>query len=122
VTDEFERLEEAWAAAVEANDGEAADAILADDFVLTSSGGLGRWVDRDEWLANLSGIETHSLGVSEVESRVLGDVAVVKLGLRWEARMGERDLTGDYAIVDIFTRSEGAWQASWRVSQRLTES
>jgi len=29
---------------------------------------------------------------------------------------------GDYFLVDVFTRRGDAWQASWRISQRLSES
>jgi ketosteroid isomerase-like protein len=116
------RLEEAWAAAVEGNDAESAEAILAEDFVLTSSGGMGQWVPREEWLTMLERIETRAFGVSDVEPRVFGDVAVVRLTARWEAATRDRDLTGDYALVDVFTRPAGTWQVSWRVSTRLTQS
>ena len=122
VEDDLRRLEEAWVAAVEGNDLEAADAILAEDFVLSSAGGLGPWVPRDEWLARLERIDTRAFGVSEVEPRVFGDLAVAKLRARWEASVDDRDLTGDYAIVDVFTRRDGPWQASWRISQRLSET
>ncbi|HEX9417224.1 MAG TPA: nuclear transport factor 2 family protein [Gaiellaceae bacterium] len=120
--EELRRLEEAWAAAVEGNDVESAEAILAEDFVLTSSGGMGEWVPRDDWLAALERIDTRAFGISDVEPRVFGDVAVVRLLGRWEASSPDRDLTGDYALVDVFTRPAGAWQVSWRISRRLTES
>jgi ketosteroid isomerase-like protein len=122
VEDDLRRLEEAWAAAVEGNDVEAADAILAEDFVLSSAGGVGAWVPRDEWFASLEKIDTRAFGVSDVEPRVFGDLAVVKLTARWEASLDGRDLTGDYLVVDVFTRVHGAWQASWRISQRLSET
>lgn len=120
--EELRRLEEAWAAAVEGNDAQSAEAILADDFVLTSTGGMGQWVPRDEWLTMLEEIETRAFGVSDLEPRVFGDVAVVRLMARWEASTADRDLTGDYALVDVLTRTAGTWQVSWRISRRLTES
>jgi len=120
--EELRRLEEAWAAAVEGGDVQSAEAILADDFVLASSGGMGQWVSRDEWLTMLEQIETRGFGVTDIEPRVFGDVAVVRLTARWEASTAERDLTGDYAVVDVLTRIAGAWQVSWRISQRLTQS
>jgi uncharacterized protein DUF4440 len=122
VEEDLRGLEEAWVVAVEGNDLEAADAILAEDFVLASAGGVGRWVSREEWLETLPRIETRAFGVSGIESRVFGDLAVVNLRARWEASLGDRDLTGDYFIVDVFRHMDGAWQASWRISQRLTES
>jgi ketosteroid isomerase-like protein len=120
--EELRRLEEAWAAAVEGNDAEAAEAILAEDFVLASSGGMGQWVPRDEWLTMLGLIETRGFGVSDIEPRVFGEVAVVRLMARWEASMDDRELTGDYALVDVVTRAPGTWQVSWRISTRLTHS
>ncbi len=120
--DDLRRLEEAWAAAVEAGDAESADPLLADDFVLASAGGVGQWVPREEWFASLEEIDTRSFGISDVEPRVFGDVAVVRLTAHWEASFDGRNLSGDYHVVDVFTRLDGAWQASWRISQRLTES
>jgi ketosteroid isomerase-like protein len=120
--DDLKQLEEAWVAAVEGNDLERADAILAEDFVLSSAGGVGPSVDREAWLARLPEITTRAYGISDVQARVFGDVAVVKFNARWEASIGERDLTGDYFLVDVFTRRGDAWQASWRISQRLSES
>ena len=117
--DDLKQLEEAWVAAVEGCDVQAADALLAEDFVLTSSGGVGPWVSRDEWLESLEQIETRGFGITDVESRVFGDVAVVRLLAHWEASLDGRDLTGDYSIVDVFTRRDGSWQASWRLSQRM---
>ena len=33
--------------------------------------------------------------------------------------MGERDLSGDYAVADVFTKADDRWRASWRISVRL---
>jgi len=103
VSEELQRIEEEWAAAVAESDVDAAREILADDFVLTSSGGMSEHMPRDEWLAALP-----------------GDVAVVRARLRWEASMGDRDLTGEYLVADVFKREGGSWKASWRISTRVT--
>jgi hypothetical protein len=34
--------------------------------------------------------------------------------------MGERDLTGDYAVTDVFKQEGGRWRPSWRISVRLS--
>jgi ketosteroid isomerase-like protein len=116
---EFEALENEWAAIVERRDAEAARAFLADDFVLASTGGVGPSVPKDEWLAALDEIDTRSLVPRDVDARVFGDVAVVSARLRWEASIRDQDLTGDYAVTDVFTRGAGRWLASWRISVRL---
>ena len=87
--------------------------------MLTSSGGVSLHMPRDEWLAMLPQVETRSLACSEIEPRVFDDVAVVHARLRWDASVGGRDLTGDYLLTDVFTRRNGRWRASWRVSVRL---
>jgi ketosteroid isomerase-like protein len=116
---EFEALESKWASIVERRDAEAARAFLADDFVLSSTGGVGPNVPKDEWLAALDEIETRSLVPRDVDARVFGDVAVVSARLGWDATLRDQDLTGDYAVTDVFTRHGGRWLASWRISVRL---
>ena len=116
---DFAGLENEWASIVERRDAEAARAFLADDFVLSSTGGVGPSVPKDEWLAALDEIETRSLACRDVDARVFGDVAVVSARLRWDATLRDQDLTGDYAVTDVFTRHGGRWLAAWRISVRL---
>ena len=116
---EFAELEAEWARIVEARDASAAREFLADDFVLSSTGGVGPNVPKDEWLAALHEIDTRSLVPRDGDARVFGDVAVVSARLRWDATLRGEDLTGDYAVTDVFTRGGGRWLASWRISVRL---
>ena len=115
----FEALEGEWARIVEARDVEAARAFLADDFVLTSTGGVGPHVPKDEWLQTLAQVETRSIACRDVDARVFGDVAVVRAWLHWDASLDGRDLTGDYAVTDVFERDDDRWRAAWRISLRL---
>ena len=117
--DEFEELEAEWGRIVAVGDVEAGRELLADDFVLTSTGGVGPHVPKDEWLRTLPEIETRSLTCRDVDARVFGDVAVVKAWLHWDASLGARDLTGDYAVTDVFRRDGDRWRAAWRISLRL---
>jgi hypothetical protein len=110
-----------WTDAIVHRDRAAADALLADGYVPTSAGGVAPHVPRDAMLDTLEQIETRSLRTDVVEERIFGDVAVVASRLHWDARLGERDLSGDYAITDVFTRDESGWHPAWRVSTRLTE-
>jgi len=116
---EFQELEEEWARIVEARDADAAREFLADDFVLSSTGGVGPSVAKDDWLAALDEIDTRSLVPRDVDARIFGDVAVVSARLRWDATLRDQDLTGDYAVTDVFTRGDGRLLASWRISVRL---
>ena len=115
---ELEAVEREWAEIVTRQDVDAAGELLAEDFVLSSSGGVSPHMPRDAWLATLHQVETSSLECTDVEARVFGDVAVVRAHLRWDASVGGRDLTGDYLVTDVFTRRNGRWRASWRISDR----
>jgi ketosteroid isomerase-like protein len=120
VNAELEAVEQEWLEVVKSRDVEAADSLLADDFALSSMGGVGDHVPRDAWLGNLDKIESSRLDIEVLSSRVLGDVGIVWALLRWEARLGERDLTGDYVVTDVFKREGGRWRPSWRISVRLS--
>ena len=97
----------------------AADALIADDYVLTSAGGVAPRVSRQEWLDALVALETQSFVPETIEARVFGDVAVVASRVIWDARLGDRDLSGEYALTDVFTRRDGRWRPAWRVSTRV---
>jgi hypothetical protein len=116
---ELAAVEREWAEAIAQRDVEAAERLLADDFRLSSSGGVAPVMPRETWLATLPSIETRSLRCEVIEERVFDSVAVVQARLSWDGSLGERDLSGEYAVADVFTRAHGRWQASWRVSARL---
>jgi hypothetical protein len=111
---------DAWTRAIVDRDQRAAETLLGESFVLTSAGGVAPRVERDEWLVGLASIETRSLEVLEYEERTFGDVGVTRTLQRWNARRGGRDVSGDYAIVDVFERTDGKWRAAWRVSRKVT--
>ena len=121
MTEEFARLEEEWAGIVQRQDQAAADRFLADDYVLTSVGGVSRHMPREDWIASLPSIETELLEADVEEARTYGAVAIVKARLRWLARTRGRNLNGTYAVTDVFTHHQGRWRASWRISIRLTD-
>ena len=121
MTEEFARLEEVWAGIVQRQDQDAADRSLAQDFELTSVGGVSRHMPRENWIASLPSIETELLEAEVEDVRTFGDVAIVKARLRWLARTDGRSLNGTYAVTDVFTKEEGRWWASWRISIRLTD-
>ena len=116
----LETVEREWLRIVQEGDVEAAEGFLAPDFVLTSIGGVAPNATREEWLDMLPKIETRAFHGEEFEAREWGDTAIVRLKVYWDASIGDRDLSGEYAIVDVFRRVDGVWKASWRISQKLT--
>lgn len=109
---------DAWTAAIVASDAATAGRLLHADYELRSAGGVGD-VDRATWLGGLPRIDTRSLEPLELDIRELGDVAVVAGTWRWEASLPDRDLTGDYAITDVFLLVGAEWQPRWRISTRI---
>jgi Domain of unknown function (DUF4440) len=122
VSEELYRIEQQLASAIERSDVDAAGGLLADDFVLSSTGGVGDHVSRDEWLESLTKLETRSLSPQVLGARIIGDVAVVRLRVSWDATLGDRDLTGDYAVTDVFRDQDGNRLLSWRISVRLPDA
>ena len=114
-------LEEALADAIRRSDAEAASAILAEDFVLSSTGGMSPHMPRDEWLAALPQLQTRSLTPEVLDGRTFRDVLVARLRVHWQASFGERDLSGRYAISDVFRRDGDSWRLAWRISVRLPD-
>lgn len=117
----LDELEAHWADCLERVDVGALQELLADDFVLSSAGGVGPRVTRDEWFANLERIATRSLTSRSIAAREFGDIGVIHAMLDWDASLGDRSLSGEYAVTDVCTRSEGRWRVSWRISTRLSE-
>ena len=121
MTEDFQGLEDEWAGIVRRQDQPAAERFLAEDYVLTSVGGVSRHMPRQNWIASLPSIETELLEADVEDVRTYGDVAIVKARLRWLARTEGRSLNGSYAVTDVFTNDQGRWRASWGISVRLTD-
>ncbi len=119
---ELDALEGEWARVVERKDFDGARRLLADDFLLSSTGGVGDRVTRDAWFENLAAMDTTALAAEVLDTRVFGDIGVVRARLRWEATLRDRDLTGDYLVTDVFRREDARWRAVWRISTRLTDA
>ena len=122
MTDDVQAAFDEWTRAVADGDVAAADSLIADDYVLTSAGGVAPRVSRQEWLDALAVIETRSFAPETIETRVFGDVAVIASRVKWDARLGERDLSGEYALTDVLARADGRWQPVWRISARVGDA
>jgi ketosteroid isomerase-like protein len=121
VSEEVAALEEALADSIRRSDADAARPMLTEDFVLASVGGVSPHMPRDEWLDALPGLGTRSIEPKIVDSRDFGDVTVARLLVRWDASAGERDLSGTYAVTDVFRREADGLRLAWRISVRLPD-
>jgi hypothetical protein len=119
MTVDLRALEDELAAAVAASDRPAADRLLDDSFVLTSSLGTRLRIERQAWLANLEAIETGELSVRTLQEHVVDDVGVVVWWMDWRARWGGDDLSGPYLVTDVWWERGGSWRLRWRSWARL---
>ena len=97
-----------WAAAEQANDAGALDALLADDFV--GVGPLGFVLDRGQWLARFGqGLENRSIAVEDAQVRDYGGAAVVIGVLAQETSWQGGDNSGRFRVTLVAVRPAGNW-------------
>lgn len=113
----FQALETQVSAAIQARNTTALDALLAEDFAMSAflAGRAPLVLNRHEWLQTaehytLSGFELRHLAVRE-----FGNVAVVSLQPDRQATAGTSlDRSGEFAVVDVWTRDGKEWKLSSR--------
>jgi ketosteroid isomerase-like protein len=115
VVAELERLEHEWMRAVRDRDLAFLDALLAEEFTLTT-GRRGTEVrGRREWLdITRERYVIEEFSFSELEVLPLGDAAVVRSRYRQRGRMDDQDRTQEFLMTDVFARREGEWRAVTR--------
>jgi|SRR5262245_19167545 len=120
-TNQFQALETKVSGALQAKNRTALDEILAKDFAysLFLEGRAPEVLNRNEALQfagslyELSGFEIRHVGV-----RVFGSLAVVALQPASRGSVGTVERSGEFAIVDIWTKIDGAWRLSSRYVSR----
>jgi ketosteroid isomerase-like protein len=102
-------LEKAWAAAAPARDVAAYNRILADDFI-------GQWADgtsstKAETIESLRTSDDYQANtVRELNVRFFAGTAVVNGRFAERATSAGKDLTGEYAFIDVWVKRGGRWQ------------
>jgi ketosteroid isomerase-like protein len=103
---------EAFHAALAAGDSTKALSLLADDVVILESGGTE---DKSHYRSgHLSGDMRFAQAVprerSEVDVRILGDVAWATSTSVTQGRMGEREINSQGAELAVLARDGGSWK------------
>jgi len=119
--EQFQALETRVSGAIQIKNIAALEQLLAKDFAfsLFLEGRAPEVLSRDEWLKTadhytLTGFELRHLSV-----RVFGDVAAVRVQPSRKAAAGATiDRSGEFAVVDIWTRDGDAWKLSSRYLSR----
>ena len=115
VVAELERLEHEWMRAVRDRDIAFLDAVLAEEFKLTTGRRGAEVRGRQEWLdITRDRYVIEEFSFSELEVLPLGDAAVVRSRYRQRGRMDDQDRTQEFLMTDVFARRVGEWRAVTR--------
>jgi ketosteroid isomerase-like protein len=117
---ELDARENAWDDAISARDGDAAGAIIDDDYALVLVHPEPSSVPRESWLAMLPEYVVHSWQVQERTVEVSGDLGAVLQRVDMTATVLGEDRSGVFFISDIWRRRDGEWRVWRRHSSPLT--
>jgi ketosteroid isomerase-like protein len=113
----FLTLETRLSTAAKAKDMAAIDELLAKDFTFTVfvEGQAPEVLNRNEWFKAAAHYTLTGFAIRHVAARVFGNVAVVRLQPIRIATLGASvDRSGEFAIVDVWTKADGKWKLSTR--------
>lgn len=101
--------EREWMHAWIDKDEQKLNAILADDFLLSSARGI--FMNKQEWMKSALGAFTcESFQWKEVKVRTYDNVAVVNAITFQKAKVGEQDWSGKFMLTDVWVYNDGRWQ------------
>lgn len=99
--------EQRWVDALQRHDLRALDCIIDDNFIDTNW--RGAKIDKSEMLAGIAKRPPPTLGLSDVDVVLLGDVAIIH-GVNTE-KNSDPSLTGSVRFTDVFVYRNRAWRA-----------
>jgi ketosteroid isomerase-like protein len=121
----FDDLERKLMTAVQKKDKAALSDLTSEDFELRRSSAPAEPDPRDAWIANeLPTYELVDFRVSQMAVHLYGeDTAVVSMNYWQSATVNGKDRSGDFFVVDVWTKHENGWKLSVRyVSSSPTKS
>ncbi len=76
-------------------------------------------LSRSEWLrlTNVHG-RLEGFEIRSVAAGTYGDLAMVRAQVTRRGGVGSRDLSGEYVLVDLWGREDGAWKIRYRLVAR----
>ena len=117
----FQSLETRVSGAIQMKNIAALDELLAKDFAFSAflEGRPPIVMNRSEWLKTSEHYTLTGFEIRHLAARVFGQVAVVRLQPNRTATAGTSlDRSGEFAVVDIWTRDGDAWKLSSRFLSR----
>jgi hypothetical protein len=113
----FQTLEARLSGAIQAKNVAALDELLAKDFGFMAflEGRAPVVLSRSEWLKTSEHYALIGFEIRNLAARVFGNVAVVRLQPYRMAVAGTSlDRSGEFAVVDVWTKDGDAWKLSAR--------
>jgi ketosteroid isomerase-like protein len=113
----FQSLETRVSGAIQAKNIPALEELLAKDFAFSAflEGRAPEVMNRGEWLKTSEHYTLSAFEIRHLAARVFGNVAVVRLQPTRKATAGASlDRSGEFAVVDVWTREGDAWKLSAR--------
>ncbi len=113
----FQTLETRVSSAIQGKNVTALDELLAKDFTFMAflEGRAPLVLNRSEWLKTYTHYTLVGFEIRHLAARVFGNVAVVRLQPYRTAVAGTTlDRSGEFAVVDVWTKDGEAWKLSSR--------
>jgi hypothetical protein len=113
----FQLLETRVSSAIQMKDIPALEELLAKDFAFSVflEGRPPQVMSRGEWLKTSGHYTLTGFEIRHLAARVFGKVAVVRLQPIRTATVGATiDRSGEFALVDVWTKDGDAWKLSQR--------
>jgi hypothetical protein len=94
--------------AVQRHDRARLEQLLGAEFTLLGAAGE---LDRGAFLEAASGpYEIEEFAYEEIDPEIYGDMALLVSRYRQRASLGERNLSHDMRVTDVWVRRDGRWQ------------
>jgi ketosteroid isomerase-like protein len=113
----FQSLETRVSGAIQMKNIPALEELLAKDFAFSVflEGRAPEVMNRNEWLKTSGHYTLTDFEIRHLAARVFGNVAVVRLQPQRTATLGTSlERSGEFALVDVWTRDGDAWKLSAR--------
>ncbi|HVP42117.1 MAG TPA: nuclear transport factor 2 family protein [Terriglobales bacterium] len=101
----YSDLESQLAAAAQKGDKARLEQLLSDDFEQWSPEPPGDPIPREDWMA---AYHPTSFTTSQMAVRAFGDTDVASFVLHQKGAFGDKDLSGDFFVVDVWRREGNA--------------
>jgi ketosteroid isomerase-like protein len=117
----LQNLEREWARAVQDHDTNKIDRIQAEEYAFTDPGGRVWTKARALDTIQDGALEIDSFELSDFQTRIYGETAVVRFQVVWNGRFRGTDISGPQRMTDVFVKRDGRWQCVASQATRIAQ-